>query len=240
GELCAGAPEPGQELEGALLGADGREGDRLLARLLDLLQRRVQRGPVGDRGRVDARLVQDLLVVVEGEGVRADGDAVRLAVQFAGGDEVLVEPVHLKAEVGHRGQHAGVRQRRDGRVVQQDDVGGVAFLARQERLVGEGGRVVGGALDGDARLLAAGADPLSPGGARVVLRVRVPPGVRAARGGGGGAALRRSGGAGGQGQDGGSEDRRPRGHRRTVHRLLQVLTLPLRACRTCGGSGAWC
>ena len=59
-------------------------------------------------------------------------------------------------------QHAGVGQRRHDRVVDDQDVGRVALLRREQHLVGQIGRVVAGALDRHAGLGAALLSQLDP------------------------------------------------------------------------------
>src|SRR5690606_37336911 len=120
-----------------------------------------------------------------------------------GGEEVLVDAGHVEPELVHGGQHARVRQCGDGGVVQQDDVGTGALLGGEQRLVGQVRGVGGRAFDRHSRLLAAGVDPLGPGGVLVVLGVGVPPGV-----GVGIAAVAAGRAGGGEGERGGRQARR--------------------------------
>ena len=78
--------------------------------------------------------VEDVLVVVEPERVRADRDAVRHAVDRARTGQVGVEPGGVDADVLGRCQQTGRRRVRHRRVVQHDHVGGVARLDRVVRL----------------------------------------------------------------------------------------------------------
>jgi hypothetical protein len=168
-----------------------------------------------------ARLRQHRLVVVERQGVGADGDAEGVAAELAGREDVLLEAGHVGAGLLGRREQAALGERRDDGVVDEQEVGRVALLAGEERLAREVGGVVAGALDGDAGLGAALLDELRPVGGGVELGVRVPERVGAAGGGSirGGAA---SGGAARQGQAGderAGRDGRARGAGEGVHGL---------------------
>ncbi|CAM5592970.1 hypothetical protein SGRIM119S_06324 [Streptomyces griseorubiginosus] len=138
GQLGARTPEPRQELEAALLGADRGEGDALLAGLLHLRQGRRERRPVLHRGDVHSRAFEDLLVVVEREGVGADGGAVRLAAGLAGREEVGVDLRGVELVLLGRGEDSRLGQRGDDRVVDDEDVRGVALLGGEQGLVRRG------------------------------------------------------------------------------------------------------
>ncbi len=176
-----------------------------LPAFLDLLQRRRQRSPVLHRRDVHAGRLQHLLVVVEGEGVGADRRAVRLPVRLTGCEEVGVDGRRVDPVVVGRGQHARLGEGGDDGVVDDQHVGGVVLLGREQRLVRQIAGVEGGPLDLHAGLGAAVVQQLGPRRAFRELRVGVPDGVRAAvRRLIGGAA--RPGGArgdaGGDGDDG--------------------------------------
>src|SRR5699024_10312518 len=82
-----------------------------------------------------------------------------------------------------RGEHPGVGEGGGRRVVQEDDVGRVALLRRERRLVGQLGSVERGALDRQGGLVAAGCHPHVPLGAVGGPGGGVRPGEGAAGGG---------------------------------------------------------
>src|SRR5206468_738134 len=80
-------------------------------------------------------------------------------------------------------EYPRVGQRGDHRVVDDQYVRRVALLRGEQRLAGQVGRVVPGALDGDAGVGAALVEQLDPVRGVVELRVRVPDRVAATAGG---------------------------------------------------------
>src|SRR5690606_13703311 len=71
----------------------------------------------------------------------------------------------------------------DRRVVDEDDVGSGTLLRREQRLVRQRGGVICRPFDGDTGLLTARLHAAFPVGRRIVLWVRIPPGVGPASGG---------------------------------------------------------
>src|SRR5699024_4452593 len=135
-QVRAGAPEPGQELERTFFRSDRGEGDTAVVGVGDLFQGVGERGPVGDLCGIDPGLLQDRLVVVDRKRVGTDRDSVGFSVDHPGGQEVLVDVGGVEAELVHGGEHLGLGQGGDRGVVQQDDVGGCAFLGGEQGLVG--------------------------------------------------------------------------------------------------------
>ena len=101
---------------------------------------------VTDAGSTPAAL-EHRLVVVEGEGVRADRRAVGLPVQRPRGHQVRVTTPRRRAHVGVRPEHPGLGERGDHRVVDDQHLRRGALLRGEQHLVGEVGGVVGLTLD---------------------------------------------------------------------------------------------
>ena len=137
-------------------------------------QGRRQAGPARDARRVDAGLVEDVLVVVQAERVRADRDAVRHTIDRARAGQVRVEAAGVDARRPSPVPAARrwPRRAQPGCPAGSRRVRCPAFSAVVRLFSRSDGRRTR-PLDGDSRR-GARLDILGPGRLVVVLRVRVP------------------------------------------------------------------
>ena len=88
GVIGAGGPDIGHKVEGTLLILQGAEGKTVTGAVGELLRRALELGPGG--GHFQTGLIQQVLVVEQGQAVDAEGHAVQLAVIGAGGHGAFI------------------------------------------------------------------------------------------------------------------------------------------------------
>ena len=144
-DRAARLPQPGKELERALLGGMGTKANAEHAgcRIGQLLGRGAHFGPGPRRFiRIQSLRAEQVGVVVEGEGVHLARDAIALALPHAGRLRPLevdrqVDHLRVLDPIGNVDQLVLRCEARDDRVIERDEVGWSAGGDRLDHLGGE-------------------------------------------------------------------------------------------------------